>query len=255
MAQHDQNVANGSGSAVRGDVNDALAALFSLSSGATAPSVTVAYQWWVDTANGLLKQRNAANTGWIDHGDVTKELLRVDGDGSQLSGIVGLPVGVPFYWLGDTPPSWAYELDGSSLDTTTDAALFAIMGYTFGGSGASFNLPDLRGEFVRGWDNSRGVDSGRVFGSSQSANLADHKHQSMIQWSSSNANIIYYDDPDAGFGLGDATDTSLERYISGTSGGSPASAASYALTDIPYSGSLSGETRPRNVALLPCVKY
>ncbi len=76
MAQHDQNVGNGSGAVVRGDVNDALAALFSLSSGATAPATTVAYQWWADTANGLLKQRNAANSGWVNHGSIASALLR-----------------------------------------------------------------------------------------------------------------------------------------------------------------------------------
>lgn len=101
MAQHDQNVANGSGASLRGDLNDALAALFSLSSGATAPSTTVAYQWWADTANGLLKQRNAANSGWVNHGSIASALLRLedvaaggsggllrsDGDGSGLTGI------------------------------------------------------------------------------------------------------------------------------------------------------------------------
>lgn len=76
MAQHDQVLANGSGAAFRGDANDALAALFSLSSGATAPSVTVAYQWWADTANGILKQRNAANTGWVSRCDLTTAFLQ-----------------------------------------------------------------------------------------------------------------------------------------------------------------------------------
>lgn len=68
MSQHDQNVANDSGAAVRADINSALAAAFSLSSGASAPGTTVAYMWWADTANGLLKQRNAANSGWITRG-------------------------------------------------------------------------------------------------------------------------------------------------------------------------------------------
>jgi len=65
MSQHDQDLANQSGATFRSDVNSALGALFSSSSGATEPSVTVAYMWWADTTSGLLKQRNAANNAWI----------------------------------------------------------------------------------------------------------------------------------------------------------------------------------------------
>ena len=65
MAQDDQTVANASGAVVRADINANLQALVTNSSGATAPSTTWAYQWWVDTTTGILKQRNAANTAWI----------------------------------------------------------------------------------------------------------------------------------------------------------------------------------------------
>lgn len=68
MAQHDQNIANALFPDVRGDINDALAALFSSNSGATAPSTTVAYQPWGDTANSVLKIRNAADSAWIAMG-------------------------------------------------------------------------------------------------------------------------------------------------------------------------------------------
>jgi len=64
MSQHDMNAANASGATVRGDYNNALVALATLSSGVTAPATTFAYQPWADTTSGLLKQRNAANTGW-----------------------------------------------------------------------------------------------------------------------------------------------------------------------------------------------
>jgi hypothetical protein len=64
-AQHDQVVANADGATVRADINSALAALFSLSSGSSAPSTTVAYQLWADSTTNTLKRRNAANTGWI----------------------------------------------------------------------------------------------------------------------------------------------------------------------------------------------
>lgn len=65
FSQHDMTADNGSGATVRADYNLALKALASLSSGATAPATTFAYQPWADTTSGLLKQRNAANTSWL----------------------------------------------------------------------------------------------------------------------------------------------------------------------------------------------
>lgn len=65
MSQTDLNVANGSGAVVRADINAHLDALVSLSSGAAAPSPTFPNQWWMDTTNSILKQRDNANTAWI----------------------------------------------------------------------------------------------------------------------------------------------------------------------------------------------
>jgi hypothetical protein len=64
MATHDYVIANASGAAVRSDLNNALAAIVSNNSNATAPATTYAYMWWYDTTNGQLKQRNAANDDW-----------------------------------------------------------------------------------------------------------------------------------------------------------------------------------------------
>ena len=68
MSQHDYVIANGSGSAVRSDLNDALGAIQTLNSGSSAPSTTVAYMLWLDTSNNLLKMRNGSNNGWIEIG-------------------------------------------------------------------------------------------------------------------------------------------------------------------------------------------
>ena len=68
MATHDYNIANGTGAAVRSDLNDALAAIVSNNSSATAPATTYAYMWWADTTTGLLKIRNAANSAFITVG-------------------------------------------------------------------------------------------------------------------------------------------------------------------------------------------
>lgn len=75
MTQHDQNIANGSGSAVRADINDALSALFSNSSGASEPTTTTAYMLWADTTNNVMKLRNAADSGWIELFTIGKQGL------------------------------------------------------------------------------------------------------------------------------------------------------------------------------------
>jgi len=66
MAQHDFDLANQSGAAVRADANLALLAIVSQSSGATEPATKFAYQWWADTTTGILKQRDAANAAWVN---------------------------------------------------------------------------------------------------------------------------------------------------------------------------------------------
>jgi hypothetical protein len=70
MAQSDQAVQNATFPTVRADINDNLAALYSQSSGPSAPTTTVAFQPWVDTSSSppVWKIRNAANTGWITVG-------------------------------------------------------------------------------------------------------------------------------------------------------------------------------------------
>ena len=66
MAEHDYVIANQNGANTRSDLNNALAAIVSNNSKATAPATTYAFMWWADTANDLLKQRNAADSAWVD---------------------------------------------------------------------------------------------------------------------------------------------------------------------------------------------
>jgi hypothetical protein len=66
MSQTDMNVANGPGASVRSDINDHLEALATNNSGSTEPSTTFGNMWWFDTANNILKQRNAANNAWVN---------------------------------------------------------------------------------------------------------------------------------------------------------------------------------------------
>ena len=77
MAQvADYTIANGTGSAVRADLNNVFAAIQSLNSGSADPSGTqVAFQLSVNTTSNLLKLRNAANNGYIEIGNVTQANL------------------------------------------------------------------------------------------------------------------------------------------------------------------------------------
>ena len=65
MATHDYVIANGTGQAVRNDLNNALAAIVTQNSSSTEPSTTYAYQLWADTNTNTLKIRNSANNAWI----------------------------------------------------------------------------------------------------------------------------------------------------------------------------------------------
>jgi len=68
MAQHDYDIANGTGAAVRTDINNVLDAVVSQNSGGSEPSTTFSYQYWADTTAGLLKIRNGANNAWVTVG-------------------------------------------------------------------------------------------------------------------------------------------------------------------------------------------
>jgi hypothetical protein len=89
MAQHDYVIANGTGAAVRSDLNTALAAIVSLNSGATAPSTTYAYMLWADTSAGLLKIRNGANSAWVTVGTLDTANLGFLATGSTFAAALG----------------------------------------------------------------------------------------------------------------------------------------------------------------------
>lgn len=79
MSQNDFVIANQSAPDFRSDLNNALQALASLSSGATAPATTYANMLWYDTANNILKMRSEADDAWISIGylDQTTNAFRV----------------------------------------------------------------------------------------------------------------------------------------------------------------------------------
>ena len=78
-------------------------------------------------------------------------------DGAYLSGIQGTATGTIVPWGTATPPSGFLECNGASVSTSTYAALFAVIGYTYGGSGASFTLPDLQDRTIVAKSNTKAL--------------------------------------------------------------------------------------------------
>jgi len=79
-----------------------------------------------------------------------------------------LPVGVPIPWPSATPPTGWLKCNGAAFTASQYPKL--ALAYP------ALRLPDLRGEFIRGWDDGRGVDSGRSLLSSQTGMLEKHRH-------------------------------------------------------------------------------
>jgi len=96
----------------------------------------------------------------------------------QAALVAGVPSGAVMYFARNTPPTGWLKANGALVSRVTYAALFTAIGTTFGvGDGSTtFGLPDMRGEFVRGWDDGRTVDNGRVFGSAQLGGVESHTH-------------------------------------------------------------------------------
>ena len=127
--------------------------------------------------NGSTAQRPTAATGQIRFNTTSTEFEGYNGSAwGELA--AGVPVGTILTFGASTPPSGFLECNGSAISRSTYASLFSILSTTHGaGDGSStFNLPDLRGQFVRGWDNSAGVDASRTFGSSQTDQNKNHTH-------------------------------------------------------------------------------
>ena len=71
-------------------------------------------------------------------------------------------VGEIIAWPEDDPPENFLTCDGSLQNAVTFADLFAVLGFKYGGGGANFNLPDLRGQFIRGRAGGSGNDPDRT---------------------------------------------------------------------------------------------
>src|SRR4030095_13982641 len=87
------------------------------------------------------------------------------------------PPGTVIMFAGTAPPTGYLKANGASLLRAMYPNLFAAIGTLYGAAdGTHFNVPDLRGEFVRAFDDARGVDSGRAMGSAQAEATKAHTH-------------------------------------------------------------------------------
>jgi phage-related tail fiber protein len=158
-----------------------------------------------------------------------------------------VPVGSVMVFPSTAPPDGYAVLAGSLLSRTTYPALWAYANasgnivseaswaasnngaFSAGDLSTTFRIPDLRGEFIRGFDGGRGADTGRTIGTQQADSLKDHTHT--------------YSSPGNPVGLqGGGTYPSANIGAAGASTGSPSTGA-------------ASETRPRNIALLACIKF
>jgi hypothetical protein len=132
MAQHDYNIANQSGQAFRADLNNALAAIVSGNSGASAPSTTFAYQYWVDTSSSpaTLKQRNSANNAWLTIGQLDTANLGLipAGSGSIVNADVNASAGIVASKLSFTQSGGSARTVDAKLKDTVSPADFGAVG-------------------------------------------------------------------------------------------------------------------------------
>ena len=190
--------------------------------------------------------------------------LQTDGSGNLSFQIVaGVPSGSVFCMAVATVPSGYLECNGAAVSRTTYAALFAIIGTAYGtGNGSStFNLPDLRGEFVRGFDNGRGVDNGRSIASSQSSQFGQHNHNVSASSSSSVSDPGHQHSMSVGFfnslssgGALAFRDAGTSNRINNASTGISVSTSTSISQSNRGGTSNSSETRPRSIAMMYIIK-
>ena len=197
--------------------------------------------------------------------------LQTDGSGNLSFQIVaGVPTSAVFCVAVATVPTGYLECNGAAVSRTTYAALFAIIGTNYGtGNGSStFNLPDLRGEFVRGFDNGRGADSGRSIASSQGASNASHNHSISLSGTTSTKSLTgsvqriseTFNNSGSTTGVFSKQTGSSANFTPGspdvndTGSFSIDASHNHTFSASGTSGSQGSEARPRNIAMMYIIK-
>ncbi|MGJ0624423.1 phage tail protein [Xenorhabdus bovienii] len=170
----------------------------------------------------------------------------------DINPLTNIPVGVPLPWSHTNPPEGYFECNGQQFDKSQYPKL--AMAYPSG------TVPDLRGEFIRGWDNGRGIDSGRIPLSYQSPTLI---RTAVLDYVGNDANGVHAEAIGIPFDSADFTTqaqpntakTPNNQPIPGgnTDSGIPGTVSTAALRVSEWA-SWWFSTRPRNVAFLYIVR-
>ena len=204
---------------------------------------------------------NSVNTSEIVNSAITLDKI-ADAVITAIQSTYSNPIGTVIWYGGSNAPAGYLKCNGDSIAngsgttqgvTANFAALYAIVGG---------NLPELRGEFIRGFDDGRGID-GRAIRTSQVAQNASHTHSvSVSQSTTGDHNHAFKASNRAGDE--DAWSNSNKGFIGDLDGSAFTQAADtskiYDNGSHNHSvgvtiGTEGGENRPRNVALLACIKY
>jgi microcystin-dependent protein len=202
--------------------------------------------------NGLgaksLKQYNSVGNK-VDALVTGGMLADIEYDGVDFIVLDALPgasqAGEVQFFAGSTAPPGFLKANGAVVARLAYSELFAAIGTTYGaGDGVNtFSLPDLRGEFLRGADDGRGVDSGRTIGSAQAATaIGGYVHSDAASAGATAAITVYNQNADGPGAV--MTGPNAAYYMAAASASNGGSS---------YNGSFT--VRPRNVALLACIKY
>jgi len=192
-------------------------------------------------------------------------MIQTNGSGAlSFTTVAGVPSGSVFCMAVATVPSGYLECNGTAVSRTTYAALFAVIGTAYGtGNGSTtFNLPDLRGEFIRGFDNGRGVDNGRSIASSQGSQYGQHNHNVSASSSSSvsdpghshSMSVGFFNSLSSGGALAFRDAGTSNRVNSNTTGISVSTSTSISQSNRGGTGN-SSETRPRSIAMMYIIKF
>ena len=124
---------------------------------------------YIDTDIATKSELQGVILGQIADGSIT--LSKIESAFQTLINQGVNPAGSIIAMASSNVPTGYLECDGSVVSRTTYANLFTAIGTTYGpGDGSTtFRLPDLRGEFLRGWDHGKGTDVGRQIGTSQAS--------------------------------------------------------------------------------------
>jgi len=212
----------------------------------------------IETA--FIKANNITNTLMADNSVNTAEIVNNAVTRAKVTPGGFNPVGTVIWYAGSSAPAGYLKANGDAIangsgttqSITADfSELYAIVGST---------LPDLRGEFIRGWDDGKGTDSGRSIKSTQSDQNKQHNHTGSSVSSSSSVTdpghshtITYTNSDHQDQRPNESGDGSVAGNHSTNSSTTGISVSTTTSLTIANEG--GNESRPRNVALLACIKY